>query len=486
MKPTVKQLVWAQRPIIIALAALSLAGCQLLGPLYSRPDSPLPQGYVEPQAATSTAVPAAQMQQWWSLFNDPVLTRLIDTALVNNSDVQLAVARIEQYDAVARETSGNVLPTITLDNNNTRTRITGAGPNPVFGVNPRNDNKLALNGSIELDVWGKLRTANVAARANLLSTEYAREAVRWSLVGLVTNQYLIIRSLDGQLAVNAENIKTAQESLAMTQRQLDAGVNTALDVNQAELVVTNLRAQSLELQRQRSISEHQLGVLTADLSVKIPVGGLMSMPIPPMPPAGLPSTLLESRPDIRQTEQDLIAAHANVKLAKAALYPTLSLTGAYGGESKILSDLFTAPAKIWTLGFAASLPIFNGGRLNARVDQASALQKQAVINYQAALRTAFSEVNDALVNARQYREQEAVAESKQKTTANILRISQNRYQAGYSSYLEVLDAQRNHNEATQALVQSRQNTLTATVSLFKALGAGWDPEPLKKKAEASK
>jgi outer membrane protein, multidrug efflux system len=474
MKPTVNNMNWNLRPLWIALTAVTLSGCNLLGPLYSRPESPLPASYVEP--ADQQAGNPAETQQWWSLFNDALLNDIIQKALTNNSDIQLAVARIEQYDAIARATSTNVLPTVTLNEDSYRQRITEAGPNPVFTANPRNDHRLALNGTIELDIWGKLKQANNAARANLLATRYAKEAVRWSLVGLVTNQYLAVRSLDGQLAVNAENVKTAEESLAMTQRQLNAGIVTALDVHQAELVVTDLRAQALELQRQRSVGEHQLGVLTADLSIKVPESGLMTMPVPPVPPAGLPSTLLEARPDIRQAEQQLIAEHANLAVAKASLYPTLSLTGAFGSESNLLKDLFTAPAKIWTTAFAAGLPIFNGGRLNAQIDQASAIQKQAVITYQATLRTAFNEVNDALVNARRYREQETVAQSKEQTTANILRISQNRYEAGYTSYLDVLVAQRNHNEATQALVQTRQNTLTATVSLFKALGGGWDPE----------
>jgi multidrug efflux system outer membrane protein len=182
---------------------------------------------------------------------------------------------------------------------------------------------------------------------------------------------------------------------------------------------------------------------------------------------------MDARPDIRQAEQQLVAANANIGIAKAALYPSVSLSGAYGGESLELTDITKSLARIWTLGLDVSLPIFNGGRLNSRVDQATALQKQALANYIGVSQTAFTEVRDAFVSARVNREREAIAQSKQTITQNMLNIAQNRYKAGYSSYLEVLDAQRSHNEATQAFVQSRQDSLTSTVSLFKALGGGW-------------
>jgi multidrug efflux system outer membrane protein len=343
----------------------------------------------------------------------------------------------------------------------------------VFGPNPRDNYKLALNAAIELDFWGKLKRANEAARANLLATQFAKETVKWSLSSLVANHYLMVRSIDSQLMVNANNLKTAQESLALAQRRVAGGVSSILDVHQAELVVVNLQSQALEYQRLRALSEHQLGLLTADLSTKIAAADVMAMPVPPVPPSGLPSQLMDARPDIRQAEQQLVAANANIGLAKAALYPTVSLTGAYGGESLELTDIMKSLARVWTLGLDVSLPIFNGGRLNSRVDQANARQKQALASYIGASQTAFTEVSDALVNARVYRERETVAQSKQTITQNMLNVAQNRYKAGYSSYLEVLDAQRSHNEATQAFVQSRQDSLTSTVYLLKALGGGW-------------
>jgi len=465
--------------LALAFSTLSLlTGCQLLGPMFSRPTDTLPAQYPETNAAESSAESQLALATWWTLFNDAQLNSLVEKALANNSNIQLAVARIEEADAQAKEVGANILPTVTLESTNTRSRVTGAGAFPVFGPNPRDNYRLALNSAIELDFWGKVKRANEAARANLLVTQFAKDTVKWSLSSLVANHYLMVRSIDSQLLVNASNLKTAQESLALAQRRVAGGISSILDVHQAELVVVNLQSQALEYQRLRALSEHQLGSLTADLTTKIAEADVMAMPIPPVPPSGLPSQLMDARPDIRQAEQQLVAANANIGVAKAALYPSVSLTGAYGGESLELSDITTSLARIWTLGLDVSLPIFNGGRLNSRVDQANARQKQALANYVGASQTAFTEVSDALTNARVYRERETIAQSKQTITQNMLNIAQNRYKAGYSSYLEVLDAQRSHNEATQAFVQSRQYTLTATVDLFKALGGGWQVSAL--------
>lgn len=480
MKPTMKlTLKPLQQSLLLGLVTMSLAGCQVLGPFYSRPEPVVPAEYTSGQAGQLTQEQQLALQQWWTLFNDSKLNQLVDTALTKNNNLQSAVARIEEADAFARESGASLLPTVTGTTSGIRNRVTESGIFPVFGDNPRKTYKIGLNGSYELDFWGKLRRGNEAARAQLLATRYAKEAVTWSLSSLVTNNYLMIRSLDGQLLVNQQNLKTAQDSLDLAKRRVEGGVSTILDAHQAELVVTTLQTQALELKRQRALSEHQLGLLTTDLGLKIPAGDLMAMPQPLTPPTGLPSALMEARPDVRQAEQAMIAANANIGVARAAFYPSIALTTTYGGESIALNNLLKSPARVWSLGLDINLPIFNGGRLKAREEQATAQQKQTLASYQNTLQTAFTEVSDALVNTSQYREQEALAQSKEKTTANILTVAQNRYQAGYTSYLEVLDAQRNHNEATQAMVQSRQNTLIATVDLFKALGGGWKPESVK-------
>jgi outer membrane protein, multidrug efflux system len=475
MKPTM-------RTIALLVSVTWLAGCTLLGPLYQRPEASevsLPEQFKQADQAEAMQAP----NDWWTLYQDTQLNALVEKALQNNTDIKLAVARIEEADASMREVGAALLPSVDLSSTAVRNRVTEAGIFPVFAANPRNSYNLALNSSIELDFWGKLRRAKEAARANYLSTQYAKETVAWSLSSLVANNYLIIRSLDSQLNVNAANQKISEESLALTKRRLEGGVVSVLDVHQAQLALDNLKSQQVELQRQRAISEHQLGLLTGDLNVDVASAELLTLPTPPMPPAGLPSSLMEARPDVRQTEQQLIAANANIGVAKAALYPSITLTGAFGGESLELNDLLKSAARVWSLGIGLDLPIFNAGRLDAKVDQATAKQKQALASYQASVQTAFKEVNDALVSLRRYKEVEVIAQSRQETAKKMLDVSQNRYKSGYSAYLEVLDAQRSYYEATQSFVQSRQNVLTASVDLFKALGGGW--QPVEKAASAT-
>ena len=250
-------------------------------------------------------------------------------------------------------------------------------------------------------------------------------------------------------------------------------------MHQAQVASSDLSAQIADLNRLKSLSLHQLAVLTGDLNLavtglKTSVADLSALPIPPTPPAGLPSALLESRPDVRQAEEQMVAANANIGVAKAALYPTISLTANLGGESMELGDILKSAARIWTGGVSLYLPIFDAGKLDARVDQVSAKQKQALANYEGAIQTAFREVNDALVNLRQYTEREQALYKSQEAAKKALEVSENRYQSGYSSYIDVLDAQRAYNDSGLAFVQSRQARLTASVDLFKALGGGWN------------
>jgi outer membrane protein, multidrug efflux system len=470
MKPYVKI-------INIAVMLALLPGCAALGIDYHRPDNNLPATYAEADDSTADNAVAESASKWWTLFQDAQLNALVEKAYENNVDIKLAVARIEEADAQMREVGANLLPSVDLGGSAVRKRVTEAGTAPQISINPSSNYKLGLNSSIELDFWGKLRRAKEAARANYLSTQYAKETVLWSLSSLVANNYLMIRSLDSQITVNQENQKISEESLALTKRRQEGGVASALDVYQAELVLADLKSQALELARMRAISEHQLGVLTGELDLKINQAELLAMPTPPTPPAGLPSSLLEARPDVHQAEQAMVAANANIGIAKAALYPSVSLTGEYGGESLELGDILKSAARIWSFGLTLNLPIFNGGKLDSKVDQATAKEKQALASYINSIQTAFREVNDALVNVRLYKAREAIALSKQETAQQMLDVAQNRYKAGYSAYIDVLDAQRTHHEATQSFVQSRQNTLMATVDLFKALGRGWqEPE----------
>jgi multidrug efflux system outer membrane protein len=457
------------------LGALLLPACTLLGPDYQRPDLNMPEQY---SAADATAVTtnAAIANDWWTLYQDPVLNDLVAKTLQNNTDIKLAVARVEEADAFLREVGSALFPTVGLDGDATRTRVTEAGAFPVFASNPRNNYILTLGTSFEIDFWGKLRRAKESARAQALATRYAQGTVALSLSSLVASNYLQMRSLESQIAVSRDSLRSREESLALTRRRLEGGIASALEVHQAEVSTANLVAQIAELTRLRELAEHQLAVLAGTLNLELAPADLDSLPVPPTPPAGLPSSLLEARPDVRRAEQDLIAANAIIGVAKAALYPTISLTGAYGGESLELGDVLKSAARIWTAGIGLSLPIFDGGRLDSRVDQATAQQKQALASYEGAVQAAFREVNDALVTLRQSTEREEALRISEAAARKAMQVAENRYKAGYSAYLEVLDAQRVHNDAALAFIQSRQARLVATVALFKALGGGWEPE----------
>ncbi len=455
--------------ISIAVAALLLSGCQSIWPDYQRPKVAVPSAYDQQANQESSQL----SNTWWTLYQDQVLNDLVAKAVQNNSDIKLAVARIEEADAVLREVGAALFPQIDLNSAASRTRATTTGATPVFANNPLSNFNAQLRTSFELDFWGKLSRTKEAARAQALSTRYAKDTVALSLAGLVASNYLLLRSLDSQLLLTQVSLKSREESLALTQRRLEGGVVSALDVQQAEVARENLSAQLSDLNRLRSLSLHQLAVLTGDMELNIASADIKSLPIPPTPPAGLPSALLESRPDVRQAEEQMVAANANIAVAKAALYPSISLTAGFGGESMQLGDVLKSASRIWTGGLSLNLPIFDAGKLNARVDQASAKQKQVLASYEGVIQNAFREVNDALVSLRLQTEREAALDKAQLAAQKALQISENRYQSGYSAYLEVLDAQRVYNDAALTFIQSRQARLVATVSLFKALGGGW-------------
>ena len=458
--------------LFVALPALSLVACQMIGPDYFRPKQALPTSFQEAQA---TDAAAAISNQWWTLYNDEVLNDLIAKASKNNTDLKIAVARIEEADGYMREVGAALFPQVNLDTTASRYRVTELGAVPMFnGMSPTRSNfNVRLGTTFELDFWGKLRRAQESAKAQALASRFAKDTIDLSLKSLVTGDYLLLRSLEAQIELSKASMKSREDSLALTKRRLEGGVSSALDVHQAEVAYNNLKAQLADLKRQRAIIEHQLAVLTGDLDLRIAVGDIKSLPTPPVPPLGLPSTLLEARPDVRQAEQNLIAANAKIGVAKAALFPTISLTAGMGGESKDLGDLLKSAARIWNGGLSLNLPVFDSGRLTSKVDQVTAAQRQLLVSYERAVQNAFTEVNDALVNVRQNTDREAALNASQASASKALEIASNRYKSGYTGYLEVLDAQRVFNDASLAYVQSRQARLTSTVELFKALGGGW-------------
>jgi len=463
------------RPRLTLLAlslSAALTGCAL-GPDYARPDAQvnLPETYA---AATPVAQSPGVASNWWTLFGDRQLDALVSQALASSPDALIAAARIEEADAVLRQVDAALLPQIDANATGSRSRASQTTAVKTPSISPiRGSAKLNLSTSFELDVWGKLRRASEAARAQALGTRYASDTVSLGLAASVTQAYLNLRAIDAQLLVNSDSVSSQSRSTQLTRTRFEGGIVSQLDVQQAEGSLAAYTAAQVQLEKTRALAENLLGLLVGQPGLKLAAGDLRSLPVPPVPPAGLPSSLLEARPDVRQAETDLIAANAKIGVAKAALYPSITLTGTFGRESKDLSQLFSAPSAIWSLGAGITQPIFEGGRLRAQVEQVTAQQKQSLESYRKSVQTAFREVNDALVSVRQNSEAEDAYAGAMNAAQRALQLAQARYDAGYSPYLEVLTAQRTANDATVAWVQNRQARLTSSVDLFKALGGGW-------------
>jgi multidrug efflux system outer membrane protein len=463
------------RRAVIAFA-LALSGC-MVGPDYQRPETPLPTTYADAptvNAGAPTSSTTTIRADWWTLYDDPTLNELVATALSENLDVAAAVAKIEEFDADLREANAALFPEIDLGGTAARSRSSGAVAAPQ-SIRVSNDLRIALSTSFEIDFWGRLRRLLESARAQVLATHYAKDVVTLSLAGLTTQTYFLLRSLDAQITATRETLTTREEYLRVVQRRVDGGLASGLDLAQALGARSDAAAQLKDLVRQRALAEHLLGTLTGRLDLKLSPGDLAQLPVPPVPPTGLPSTLLERRPDIRQAEENLVAANAQIGVAKAALLPRISLTGDIGGESAALSSLARSSAGIWSIGFALAQPIFTAGRLSAEVDATTARQKQALFSYQRSIQTAFREVSDALVNVGQSAAAEIDLQSSVDAARDALHLSTQRYESGYSTYLNVLDAQRTLNASQLALIRNRQALLSASVDLMKALGGGWEP-----------
>lgn len=451
-------------------AAFALAGCTV-GPDYVRPAASLPASYAE---ATAVATPSSIEAAWWTHFQDPILNDLVDQALNKNADVRIAIARVDQAAAVARESGAAFFPQINAElggsNRQQSTQTANWSGNSSRQINVRS---AALTTAYELDVWGRVRRSNEAAQASLLASQYSRESIRLTIAGLISNNYLALRAYDAETAITAESLASREASLKLVKTRVDAGLVAPLDLYQAEGALAALQAQAATLRLQRELAEHQIALLTGNPALKIAAGDLRQLPMPPIPPADLPSALIEARPDVRQAEAQLVAANAGIGIAKAGYFPKFSITGSLGSESKTLSDLFSTGANTWSLGLGLLMPVLDFGRTSARVDQAKAINQQSLVAWENTLQTAFKEVRDALVSLRENSTAEAAQNVRVESARKALDLSQRRYEAGYSGYLEVLDAQRTSNEALLAMIATRQARLAASVDLFKAIGGGW-------------
>jgi multidrug efflux system outer membrane protein len=459
------------------IVAAGLAGCSAVGPDYQRPVVELPLEYADASTAEN-AKQSAVAASWWTLYADATLNDLVASALKNNTDMLKAAAQIDEAEAALTEVSANLLPEIDLGASGSKTRSSTLNAQRLPAGTPvvAKANRLALSTSFELDFWGRLRRASEAARAQALGTRYGKDVLALTLSGITAQAYFSLRSLDAQIVVTRATLASREEALSVMKNRAAGGLASDLDLSQAEGVRADAAVQLRDLQRQRGLLEHQLGGLSGKPGLRIAAGELLSLPTPAMPPVGLPSSLIERRPDVRLAEQKLVSANAQIGVARAAQLPSFSLTGNYGGQSEALGNLLLDGARIWSIGLAATMPILDSGRYAARTQQAEARQRQALADYRKAVETAFREVADALTNVQQTRDSAADMKLKAEAARNALRLSRVRYDAGYSGYIEVLDAQRTANLAEQALLQNRALQLVYGVDLMKALGGGWSAD----------
>jgi outer membrane protein, multidrug efflux system len=448
---------------------LLFAGCTL-HPKYVRPNANIPGTYrgESPKDAQAASLGDAK---WWEVFQDQELQGLIRTALQQNYDVRIAATRILQAQAQLGITRADQYPSIFVGADAVSLRSPKNKLQPAYQLNAEQ-----LSGSLswELDFWGKFRSATEAARAQLVATEWGRRSVLSTLVANIATGYFQLRELDLELGISQRTLSSRRESLNLVSTIEQHGATSMLDVRQAEQLVYTASSQIPDLERRIQQQENFLSILLGKYPGPIPRGqSLTEQAHPPQIPAGVPSALLERRPDVVQAEQQLIAQNALIGVARAAYFPQVSLTGSGGTQSDALSGLFSGPAGLWNFAASLSQPIFTAGRIKSNIKLQEALREQTAFTYQQTIQESFREVSDALIasqKAREFREQVQLLTD---SAADGSRLSALRYRGGATSYLEVLTSETTYFSAELNLAQARSNELQAIVLLYRALGGGW-------------
>src|ERR1700678_3203734 len=460
------------RPLIAALLAANLiAGC-MVGPNYHKPDAYAPSTFrnnpENPQAAAQAASYADL--PWWQVFPDPVLQDLIRTALKQNYDLQIATERIAAARGQLAITRSSLFPQVKGDGQY-------IGGNEQFFPAKANVVLTTADAAFQVDLFGGLRRATQAARAQLLATEAARQTVVLTLVSDIATDYFTLLQLDLELQISRDTVKTQEDSVKLTSLRLDHGVATKLYVLQAQQVLDTANAQIPDLERQIGQEEDAISILLGNYPQGVPRGRpLEGQVLPPEVPPGLTSSLLERRPDIREAEQMLVAANAEIGVAKAQFFPQVSLTGSGGGafgRSSAFSSLMSSQLGIWSYGAQVSQPIFTGGALRGNLHLAESQHQQALIAYKEAIQHAFGDVSDALIGYQKSHEVRVRQEQTVRDLAESVRLSIMRYRGGTTTYLEVLDGQRSLFSAELTLAQARGTEYQNLVQLYRALGGGW-------------
>ncbi|SAK52799.1 RND efflux system, outer membrane protein [Caballeronia hypogeia] len=451
------------------VAALSLNGC-LLGPDYKRQPVETPATYRFAAAETADAANS----EWWRQFQDPTLDELISTALANNKDVKIAAARVEQFMGQFVTTRAALFPQIGAGGTASRNRASAAGPQPLNGFGPvYNSFELSVSAAWEIDLFGRNRRLTEAARANLLSTEEGRRATILSLVASVASSYLNLRSLDQQLEIAKRTTASRAESVKVFTLRFEGGEVSQMELAQSQSEYEASLATIPQLETQIAQQEDALSVLLGNNPGPILRGHTLDQLTTPVIPSGLPSDLLERRPDLLQAEQDLVAANALIGAARALYFPQISLTGMLGTASGQFSSLFTGPARVWSFAGQVTQPIFTAGNISGQVQSAEAQQQAALLTYQKAIQVAFQEVDDALISSQKLHEQLEVQIRQVTALATYARLARARYEGGYTSYIEVLDAERSLFNAQLSETQTQAAALASFVQLYKVMGGGW-------------
>jgi outer membrane protein, multidrug efflux system len=459
--------------LMLAIAGL-LAGCAV-GPNYKRPTVNVPTDYRDSMAAETAAASSFGNENWWQVYQDPVLEQLIHTALQQNYDVRIAATRVLEAQAQVGITRANQFPSASLGAGVSSEQ--NAKVSNLFPAYQVNEGQLSLSVIWNLDFWGKYRRQTEAARAQMLASEWGRRAVISSLVANVATAYFQLRALDSELDIAKRTLGSRQQSLQLTQTLVTHGSASGLDLSQSEQLVYTASETIPDLERQIQQQENLLSILLGENPGPIARGrALTEQPVPVAVPAGLPSELLERRPDVHQAEEIIVAANAQIGVAKAAFFPSISLTGTGGLASNALNRFINAPSQTWYGAFSVAQPLFEGGALRSQLRLSRAQYQEAVLAYQQTMQNALEQVSNSLIASekdRQFREQqELLAQAAERSD----RLSLVLYQHGGASYLQVLTNETNYFTAELNLVQAQLNERLALVRLYQALGGGWQQQ----------
>jgi multidrug efflux system outer membrane protein len=463
---------------VILVAAL--AGCAV-GPNYQRPALDTPVAFRAAASSTNDLAAAHSVADlgWWQVIKDPQLQAYVAEALTNSWDSKIAAARVLQAEAAARVTRSQFFPTVGAGADWYTTRTSENGPSGAL-PDPQREygDVFGYMAGYEVDLWGRIRRASEAARAQLLATEAAQQTVRQTLVAEVATTYLSLLELDYELEIAQRTYSVRTNSLTLTQARQTGGVASMQDVHQAQILVSTAESSIADTHRRIEQQENALNILLGRNPGSPRRGAaFLSQNLDMTVPPGLPSDLIERRPDIRTAEQRLVAANADIGQARAAFFPKVTLTGFYGVQSVALSDLFTSGSETWQFGPAVSMPLFTGGALRGNLKLAQARFEEAVAQYQKTVQNSFREVSDSLIAYQRTREFRARQEERTQANRSAADLATIRYEGGVTSYLEVLYNEQELFTAELNLAQARLSELLSVVSLYRALGGGWQPPP---------